>query len=177
MYLTISVLHISFIFQTAFKVQHRQWDCDLNFTKKSLCLFPIYISSPQMRDCVSKNVAFHQWTIALIFSVDFFTFQPTWHQNTGLVVVEPTKSEVEASRFLPTKQKFQFFLKILFFSSSIGWKFSLCFFRQTSGPSTFSDLFSAKPAAHSQRRGAAITAKREEFFKIVDGNNHTIWQS
>ena len=128
MYLTISVLHISFIFQTAFKVQHRQWDCDLNFTKKSLCLFPIYISSPQMRDCVSKNVAFHQWTIALIFSVDFFTFQPTRHQNTGLVEVEPTKSEVEASRFLPIKQNFQIFLKILFFSSSIGWKFSLWFF-------------------------------------------------
>ena len=50
-------------------------------------------------------------------------------------------------------------------------------FRQSSGPSTFSDLFSAKPAAHSQRRGAAITAKREEFIKIVDGDNHTIQRS
>ena len=127
MYLTISVLHISFIFQTAFKVQHRQWDCDLNFTKKSLCLFPIYISSPQMRDCVSKNVAFHQWTIALIFSVDFFTFQPTRHQNR-LGGSGANKVWSQGIQIFAAQKNSIFFSKSCFFSSSIGWKFSLWFF-------------------------------------------------
>ena len=92
------------------------------------------------------------------------------------MVVELTKSEVKASRFLPLK-KIHFFLKILFFLIFNRMKVLFVIFRQSSGPSTFSDLFSAKPAAHSQRRGAAITAKREEFIKIVDGDNHTIRRS
>ena len=141
------------------------------YQKISLSLSHLYFIPSNAWLCL-KKCSFSSMNNSIDFLGRFLYFptNPTSKHRLG-------GSRANKVQIFADQTKFPFFSHNPVFLIFNRMKVLFVIFRQSSGPSTFSDLFSAKPAAHSQRRGAAITAKREEFIKIVDGDNHTIQRS